>query len=440
MTIKNKKVLVLGAGKSGLSAAKFLHARGAVVGIFDDKKNQGIPEAIFTDNIDFENFDYCVISPGVSINHPIAQKFTGRIISELALGFSAPHKKIVAITGTNGKTTVTNMIGEAMDKRGVVCGNVGVPVTSVTNQIAKKIAVAEVSSFMMEVPDSDFKPDIGIILNISQDHLERHGTMQEYIRCKAKLTRAKKVIFNYDCLNCRILNDGRAFYYSTSTPVRGIYLDGKNVVLNIGKRPKVIFSLDEFCEDRPHQISNIIVVILACKLLGVSRKRILMACMGGQEREHRIQTVGEVDNVVFVNDSKATNIAASLAACGCYQGSINLLLGGVVKGQNFDELFAKIPKHVDHVFAFGEGADEIIASAEKFEFKRTTKYKTMKEATVAAFKHGFGPRVVLLSPACSSFDEFNGYAERGKVFAEVVKGLANDKQSLTSPTKEVGNV
>jgi len=424
MDFRNLKVLVLGAGASGVSAAKFLRERGAVVGIFDDGKGEAVKEAIYVSDVDFESFDYCVISPGVSINHPIAKKFEGRIMPEFVLGFTAPHKKIVAITGTNGKTTVTNMIGKAVDRRGVVCGNIGMPVTGLSKEIRRKIAVTEVSSFMLEV-DAVFKPDISIVLNITQDHLERHGTMDEYIRCKAKLCNARVVILNHDCVNTRVLNDGRAFYFSTKTAVRGIYLDGQSVVLNIGRRPKVIFNIDEFSEDRPHQISNILAVVLACRLLGVSRRRILDACKGGQVYEHRIQHIGEVGNVAFVNDSKATNVASCLASCACFQGAVHLLVGGVSKGQDFSELFSKLPKHVDHVFAFGESADEIYKAATRVGVRNITKLKTMREATIAAFKHGFGPRVVLLSPACSSFDEFSGYAERGKVFAEIVRELSN---------------
>jgi UDP-N-acetylmuramoylalanine--D-glutamate ligase len=203
-------------------------------------------------------------------------------------------------------------------------------------------------------------------------------------------------------------------------------LDGGNIVLNL-RRKQVIFKLSEFREDRPHQISNILAVILVCRLFHVPRKRILAACMGGVTREHRIQNVGEAGNVSFVNDSKATNIASALAACACFRGPIHLLLGGITKGQNFDELFAKIPKNVDKVFAFGAGAGEICDAAQRANFESISKYAGLKEATVAAYKHGFGPRVVLLSPACSSFDEFENYGHRGKVFAELVREIANDR-------------
>ena len=417
MNFAGKKILVLGAGTSGQSAAEFLRARCAAVEIFDDKNGK---------NPDTNGFDFCVISPGVSINHPVARKFNGRIISELALGFTATHKKIVAVTGTNGKTTVTNMIGAALGVRGVVCGNVGVPVTSVSGETAKKIAVAEVSSFMLEA-EIGFRPDIAVILNIAQDHLERHGTMREYIRCKSKILCAKRAILNYDCPNCRALGDKKTLYFSAKTAVRGVFLVGGKIYYRPHKRAKKLFDLKDFREDRPHQIANILAVILVCKLLGVPRKRILAACMGGTARAHRIEHVGTVGNVSFVNDSKATNIAASLAACACFQGPIHLLLGGITKGQNFDEMFVKLPGNVDRIFAFGAGADEIFAAAQRGGFVKSIEtHKTMRMAAIAAAKYGFGPRVVLLSPACSSFDEFNNYEERGKAFAELVKELAHD--------------
>ena len=317
------------------------------------------------------------------------------------------------------------MIGGALGKCGVICGNVGVPVTGVSVEIARKTAVTEVSSFMLEA-DTDFKPDIAVILNITQDHLERHGTMEEYIRCKAKLLNAGKVILNYDCPNCRTLGNAKSLYFSTKTAVRGVYLDGGNIMINLNRRSKLLFKLKSFREDRPHQIENILVSVLVCRLLKVPRKNILEACAGGRVREHRIQHVGTVGSVSFVNDSKATNIASSLAACKCFSVPVNLLLGGLTKGQNFDEFFSKLPEQVDRVFIFGAGADEIAAAAGRCDFKNTEKHKTMKEAVWAAFKHGFGPRVCLLSPACSSFDQFKNYADRGDVFAGLAREIAGD--------------
>ena len=425
-----KKVLVLGAGKSGMAAAKFLYYKGAVVGIYDDvETKQSIPQAICVTSekqIEFEKFDLCVISPGVSINHKIARKFEGRNISELALGFTDKHKKVVAVTGTNGKTTVTKMIAAALGRRGVACGNVGVPVTSVADELRRKIAVAEVSSFMLEAP-GDFCSDISVILNITQDHLERHGSMQEYIRCKSVLAgNSKTLILNYDDENCRALGNQRSLFFSTTKAVRGIYIDGKDICLNLKNKPKKLFNIDDFGETKPHAIQNILATILVCHLLKVSKRRIMAACNGHRTNEHRIQSVANIGNVTFYNDSKATNIAACLAACRCFKCPINLLVGGQVKGQNFAELFEKLPNMVEQVFCFGSGEDVIMESAKQRNFKNITKCADMAEATKAAYEHGFGPRVVLLSPACASLDEYKSYAERGEKFTEIVRGLADD--------------
>lgn len=431
MKLSGKKILVLGAGSSGMAAVKFLTQRGAIVGVYDDAKVIfQSPYAIRIESakqIEAEQFEFCVISPGISINHEIAQKFAGRIISELALGFCAPHKKVVAITGTNGKTTVTRMIAAALGKRGVACGNIGTPVTAVSDQISKKISVAEVSSFMLEAPYGDFCADIGVILNITQDHLERHGSMQEYIRCKANLCKSRIVVLNYDDENCRRLSGENTFYFSQTSKVRGVYLDGRNVVLNISKRPRIIFDLDEFDEKKPHTVSNILAVVLVCALLKVKLSRVLKACKGFKTDENRIQYIGSIDNVTFYNDSKATNIAACLAACKVFKCPINLLIGGQVKGQDFRELFEKLPSSVEHIFCFGSGSDVIMKTAESTGYKSITKCDNMSNATEQAIKFGYGPRVVLLSPACASLDEYSNYAERGKGFTEIVRRLGCDK-------------
>lgn len=438
----------MGAGASGVAAAKFLAARGAIVGIYDDASvNQSVPEAIFLSakrQVEFEKFDLCVISPGISINHKIAEKFTqsgspggeGKIISELGLGLHGAHaKKVIGITGTNGKTTVTKLISAVLGARGVACGNIGMPVTAVADKLKGKIAVTEISSFMLESPlsfsdDNSRVIDIGVVLNITQDHLERHGSMQEYIRCKAELLKRGKVtILNYDDENCRSLVGENSFFFSTSGSVKGIYLDGQKVVLNTGKRPKIVFDITEFGEEKPHMISNILAVILVCSLLGVRHKRILAVCRGFKSNEHRIQLIGRAGNAVFYDDSKATNIAACIAACKVFKTGINLLLGGQIKGQNFAELFEKLPHTVAHIFCFGSGAEKIMKAANAAEFPNISRFDNMEEATEAAYAHGFGPRVVLLSPACASQDEYTSYAERGEKFIQIAGRIISKSNS-----------
>jgi UDP-N-acetylmuramoylalanine--D-glutamate ligase len=440
MNLKHKKILVIGAGDSGVSAAKFLQERGAVVGIYDDKGEASIPQAILVkdeESVRREQFDFAVISPGVSINHKIARVFEGRLVGEVALGFTVSHKKIVAITGTNGKTTTTKMLAKALGKNGIAVGNIGIPVTSVTREIGRRTAVCEVSSFMLE-GGAGFRPNISMILNITQDHLERHGTMDEYVRCKSAIsemqTNRDYLILNYDCEQCKKIalandckplptNAPQVLFFSTTAAVRGIYIADGKVVLNIGRRPKILFDIKEFGEQKPHQIQNILAVTLAAVLLGVRKKAIIKACSGVVSHEHRIQHVRTMGSVSFYNDSKATNIAATLAAVRSMSVDINLILGGVAKGQNFDTLFESLPKHVQHIFCFGESSSDIIASAQKANFEQITQCRHLSEAVNRAIATGSGPRVVLLSPACSSFDMFKSYADRGEKFMQIVNAL-----------------
>ena len=434
MEFEGKKILVLGAGSSGVAAARFLRRKGAVVGIYDDSVNvHSVNEAIFVgsrEQVEFEKFDKCVISPGVSVNHEVAKMFEGRIMSELDLGFffkkQAIKKPIVAITGTNGKTTVTKLISRALGERAVACGNVGIPVTSVADKIAKKIAVVEVSSFMLE-SSVNFSADIGIILNVTQDHLERHGDVREYVRCKAKLATASKLlILNYDDEVVRAMATDNTLFFSMMEPVDGVFLRGKDIVYRVKGKEKVIANLDDFDESKPHAIANILVTALVCRLLRVPMRSVLRAYNEIRSDDNRIQYVAHVDSVAFYNDSKATNIAACLAACKCFVMPINLIVGGQTKNQNFEELFKKLPRTVEHVFCYGSGAEDILEAARQMKYVNVTRCKDLADATISASKHGIGPRIVLLSPACASMDEFQNYQDRGQRFMDIVKGLAED--------------
>ena len=449
------KALILGGGVSGRAAEDFLTARGFRVTVFVDSDN--------IEQIDLEDFDFLVISPGVALNHAIIKNFSERnklVISELELGLLTKHRKIVAITGTNGKTTVTNMIATALQSRAVMCGNVGIPVTAVSQQLKHKIAVIEASSFQLESVRS-FRPNIAVITNMSQDHLERHGTMEEYIRCKSQIFKHQRkrdtIILNYDNEITREIGvassvrrirsetsddplgglawgGGRArmprskvLYFSTTARVRGIYLEDGGVYLNLKKRACKIFDISDFQEKNLHSIENILVTILVSKLLKVKNKAILAATAMNRGLKHRIQHVGtkkvKSGEVMFYNDSKATNIASCIAACKAFTIPVNLLVGGVAKGQNFDELFRKLPPHVENIFIYGQAADIIAEAAIKANYNNITKCENLKEATAKACKTGTGPRVVLLSPACSSFDQFDNYEHRGEVFIEIVEGI-----------------
>ncbi|MCL2569771.1 MAG: UDP-N-acetylmuramoyl-L-alanine--D-glutamate ligase [Firmicutes bacterium] len=457
MKFKDKKVLVLGAGSSGISAAIFLLQQRAQVTIYDDKKIMDAPEGAVIEyvqhNLEPSDFDLCVLSPGVSVNHSLAQKFASKIASEVALGFTSRHRKKVGVTGTNGKTTVVEMITDAINfdkslfkKGAILCGNSGIPVTSVRRQIKKRIPVTEVSSFMLEpqveyknnlyskkfLRSFAFRPYIGVVLNITEDHLERHGTMENYFKHKASITafqkRRDKLVLNFDCENSREISKqtkARVYYFSSQARVRGVFLEDGVIYSNITRRIKPLFRLRDTLESKPHQVQNILATTLVCKLLGTSTNAIIGACTT-REIPHKIQFVAAKGGTAFYNDSKATNVASCLSSIKCFQLPIHLLVGGMPKGQDFSQLFLNIQPHVKKIFAFGEAKEEIQKAARKHGYAFITTYENLLDATREAAK-GMGQKVVLLSPACSSFDQFTSYADRGEKFIQIVKELIEEK-------------
>ena len=445
MRFKNKNVLVIGAGKSGIAAAEFLVKRKAKVTIFDDEQaarhettiDCGAKFEFEVDELMQHKFDLAILSPGISIRHPLAEHFKEILVSELALGFSQKPKHSVAITGTNGKTTVTHLVNNGLLEQGrkvALCGNVGIPISAVS--LKRSTAVIEVSSFMLEIPQNQktkkfsFRPKISCILNITQDHLERHLTMENYIASKAAISRHQKkrdiLILNFDDENCKKIGEEtvskKVLWFSSKARVRGIYLDGKSVILNIGKEAKVVASLDDFNETREHLVYNILASTLMLKLLKVKNSKIVDSYLGRKtEKKHRIEHVLTTrKGVSFYNDSKATNVAATIAACSTFAISTFLLVGGISKGQDFSVLFKQLPPTVERIFAFGAAAAAVIKAATGAGFKNIEKHKNMHDALLGAKEAVTEPCVILLSPAAASFDEFSGYAERGRVFEQLV--------------------
>jgi len=423
MKFKNKRVLVIGAGSSGKSAQNFLQQRGAKTYLFDD-----------ADGLEFEwegeEFDLAVLSPGVSINHPLAQKFKDILVSELALGFSVRRwwhrKKIVAVTGTNGKTSVVNLIHGALGgKRSVLCGNCGVPVTGVSRELRKKIPITEVSSFMLELPAP--RANIAVILNVTEDHLDRHGTVDNYIAHKESLAKPQRkrdiLVLNFDCETTRALAIGkrqRVLWFSTTARVRGIYAENGVVYLNLGRKRRVLVTLNELGIWRTHDVQNLLATVLVSWLLGVKR------VVWNGATEHRLEFVKTHGQTSFYNDSKATNVAATLAAANSFSLPVHLILGGQGKSQDFSKLFADLPVGVASIHALGEDAHAILTAASEAGYKRAFYAQSLEDATHAAYdsaKATNGPSVVLLSPACASLDGFASFAQRGEIFKRIVMNI-----------------
>jgi UDP-N-acetylmuramoylalanine--D-glutamate ligase len=436
----NKTALVIGYEKSGQSAEKFLQAHGYEVLIWDDNNQRQNP-----DEDALAVVSLCVISPGVPYNHRIVKIMTEQdipVVAEFELPFIFLRVRrpftAVAVTGTNGKTTVVNQIHNSImgsNKKSVLCGNVGIPTTSVADKVCGAISVMEVSSFMLEPPVRLFRPRVAVITNITQDHLERHGTMEEYIRCKkqifARQTRRDYLVLNWDDENCRAVgreiagrNSPKIIWYSTENRVRGFYYEDGIIYKNTRRRAKCVFPAAEINEFTRHGLSNALATVAVAHILRLNKSAVIAAA-ANKSRPHRIEKVGERGGLAFYNDSKATNISSVLAACKCFSLPITLILCGKTKGQNYIELFENLPPSVTNIIVFGECANSVFLTAKGLNRGAVFVAASMQDAVNTAAEKTAAPAVILFSPGGSSFDQFRNYEDRGEKFTEYVRSIIN---------------
>lgn len=441
---------VLGLSRSGCAATEFLLAQSAFTYIYDDLSSERIEQnAIALEKKGAkrvtkedlprvkEACDVLVISPGVPIDHPLAVAFkrAGKaVIGEMELATRYMRAPIIAITGTNGKTTTVSMLQNVLEKGGVVsyaCGNIGTPMIECVQAKENEVAVAEVSSFQLETLNS-ICPHIAIILNVTEDHLNRHYNMENYIFLKSKLlkkqTESEYAILNYDDPIVRDFakkTKANVLYFSIRERVRGAFCENEN--LYFGKEK--ILSVSELAMGGLHNVQNALAVIVAAKLMGIKTGTIVAALKGFKGVKHRIESVGEVNGVRFVDDSKGTNVDATLKAVAAMRTETVLLLGGKNKGYNYDKLFSGLlQSKVCHAVLYGENRYSLLKSARGLGFDRVTICDTFEFAVrIAAIKAVSG-QTVLLSPASASFDEFASYEERGDKFVEIIRGLQEGGQ------------
>ncbi|MBQ7884795.1 MAG: UDP-N-acetylmuramoyl-L-alanine--D-glutamate ligase [Clostridia bacterium] len=408
MDFANKKVLIYGAGISGKSAYKFLANKCAEVYLFSDKKLQNENEFNVLDSFSKVmqiKFDYVVLSPGVSIigNKNITKlKKTGALIlSELELGYLFCRGKFVAITGTNGKTTCVSLLHHALkDKYDTfLCGNIGTPITSICEQTTdESVIVCEVSSFMLETVSPNFKPFISAILNITPDHISRHKTFDEYYKTKLKITNFQNEqdylllpanLWNIDTLAKKLVVVGKKYKSN---------LIGEFNDLNIA-----------FCEK-------------ICELLNISKKEFASKLKTFSPVEFRLQYLGKKRGVTYINDSKSTNPDSTVCAIKAIKKPVIVLLGGSDKGNNFNQIF-ELKNKIKLAIIYGQTADILENDALFCGFKNISKFNNLKEAL--NYLKIFTKRrdIVLFSPACASYDEFNNYVERGKYFNNYFKNI-----------------
>ena len=425
MKYDKKIVLVYGLKKSGQSAAKFLSERGALVYAYDDKENF-IESATVIKNLSLlsgKNLDFVVLSPGVDINSPKIQELllSGvKIKSELELGTENLKAKLFTITGTNGKTTCVNLLYNIFKQAGKeteLFGNVGTPITSIVDNLKRTAyGVCEVSSFQMETTEN-LKSFASALLNITPDHLDRHKTMENYINLKLKLLeQAKHKVFNADDEVSYNLSKrfNKAVLFSKNRATNGAYVKGEQIYYKNSK----VMKTELVTLPGEKNLENVLAVITLAKLGGIKNADIIKGITSFKPLEHRLELVDIVDDVSFVDDSKSTNVASTLNAISAFTGkNIILLLGGRGKELDFAPIFEN---KLYAAVCFGEcGLDILkVARAERVAYE-----ENLKAAFNKAYELARPGSVVLLSPACASFDEFTSYKQRGDYFKRLVRSV-----------------
>lgn len=434
------RVLVLGSGVSGRSAFDYLMKKGYKVEFVKEEylKENFVLDKEKLDRL-FEGLSFIVISPGVSLEINLikeAKKRKVKIIGELELGSGGIDSKIIAVTGTNGKTTTVSLIYFLLKdycEKSYLGGNIGVPVTSFAEQVKKdEIVVLECSSFQLETVRK-FKPKIAIILNVTPDHLNRHKTMKKYLDCKLKITKNQDkndyLIVNADdefLMNNLPKTNAKILYFSLRKKVNGCYIKSGYIYYSVEGIEEKLTSIKNIKLVGEHNLSNVLSACLAVKLITGNNEFVSeLANFCGVS--HRIEFVKNINNVQFFNDSKATNIDSTLVACKSFKKKINLILGGSDKGYSFDKLFANLPKNVENIAIFGQTKQKIAFSAQKYKFKNYKICTSLKEAVYYLYEFSKRNYIILLSPACASFDCFSGYEERGNVFKKVVEEIAENE-------------
>jgi len=444
-----KKALVCGMARSGIAAAKLLKSLGAEVTLQDMKKREDIAADVLNlenegivlytganpDDIACEQ-DIIVLSPGIPCDLPFinaAEAAGVSVISEVELAYGLTKCPITAITGTNGKTTTTTLTGEIMKAvygNTAVVGNIGIPYSEEVEHLTEKDwVVAEISSFQMEKA-KEFHPHISAVLNITPDHLNRHKTMEVYIAMKERVfekqTAEDFCILNYGDEACRKMADktaAKVFFFSSSEKLEeGIYLDGENIEVRWGAINETLINVNDLQILGVHNHENVMAAaaMAICANIPLDTIRSVLKAFAGVE--HRIEYVATVDGVDYYNDSKGTNVDASIRAVLAMKKPIVLIGGGYDKGGSFDEWTQLFPGRVKHLVLIGVTAPKVRESAEKFGFTAISDCETFKEAVDLCREKAEDGDCVLLSPACASWGMFDNYEQRGDMFKEQVRG------------------
>ena len=448
MELKNKRVLVVGLGRSGVASAFFLQDRGAKVTVSDEKSEAQLQNeiaALLDRGISietgrhgertFRDQDLIVVSPGIPSDQPQLQHARSLgipVIGEVELAFRFLQGKVIAITGSNGKTTTTTLVGEILSKSGketLVGGNIGTPVISLVGRsTAETLNVLEISSFQLETIQQ-FRPWIAAILNITPDHLDRHRTFQGYVAAKARMFENQgagdSAVLNADDSTCMALEDkvkGSLYWFSRKkTVTSGAFLQGDQIVFRQNEKDLTVLSRQDIQLKGAHNLENVLAAVAIGMLAGCAPDQIRKAVHEFRAVEHRLELVATVNGVAFYNDSKATNVDATVKALESFPGNIHVILGGKDKGSDYTPLNPLLRERARSVYLIGAAADKIASQIQGAA--SMVRSGTLDRAVRQAFEAAKSGDVVLLAPACASFDQFENYEHRGRVFKELVLAL-----------------
>lgn len=439
MTVKDKNVVVVGLGKSGVAAYELLEKMQAKVCLYDGKEDLDISSysvPVYLGKIPeevWQTLDCAVFSPGVPLDIPIAEQLREHqipIIGEIELAFCQEQGVVIGITGTNGKTTTTTLTGEIMKayrEQTFVVGNIGNPYTKeVEKTTPESFTVAEISSFQLETID-EFRPKVSAILNITPDHLNRHKTMECYIDTKFKIaknqTKDDLCVLNYeddilreraDSLSCEV-----EFFSSKRQISNGLYQNEKKDIVD-GATGDILMNMSECSIPGDHNCENIMAAILMTRRLGVPMDLIIQTVKNFQAVEHRVEFVKNVAGVDYYNDSKGTNPDAAIKGIQSMSKPTILIGGGYDKGGEFDDWIASFDGKVKRLLLIGETSKKIADTAKRLGFYEIELLDSLENAVKRAAELAENGDAVLLSPACASWDMFDSYEQRGTLFKEYV--------------------
>jgi len=447
MDLKGKRVLVVGMGKSGIASALFLADRGARVSVSDTKSEEElhheIPqlldrgigvEAGYHGERTFMQQELIVISPGVPCDVPqlVQARQAGiPVFGEIELAARYLKGRLVAVTGSNGKTTTTSLVGEIVTAGGkptLVGGNIGTPAIGFVEAATDDTwIVLEVSSFQLETI-ATFHPRIAVVLNVTPDHLDRHYTFDNYAAAKARIfenqTAGDYTVLNADDATCAAMGKrtkAAVYWFSRQHWVeQGACVRGGNIVWNDGGREQSVMPVSEIGLKGAHNVENVLAAVCAGMLAGVDAPSIRHAVASFKAVEHRLEYVATIRGVAYYNDSKATNVDATIKALEAFPGNIHLILGGKDKGSDYSVLNPLLAERVKRVYTIGAAAQKIES---QIKGTHVVSAATIDHAVREASELAAPGDIVLLAPACASFDQFMSYEHRGRVFKDLVRQL-----------------